>query len=272
MANRNRPDTTLALAASMLLHGGAVAVALVAWPWQREVPVGGVVAVNIVSNAPVTDMRPAIAAEDPQEAQTEDPVEGAPVTTAGTPSEEPPAVATKSSAAAKAIPDKSKTPDKAPPKEAPKTPAKANRGLDLDALAASITKTNRPSGSPKAGGTKGPARPETAKDARPALGQGLSASALVGLTDELQRRWNPNCEVEGGRDVRIRVAFVLGPAGQVVGQVDAGGQEFSGNPVVQAAAERAIRSVYAAAPFRNLPREYYGVRIGVNFNAREACL
>ena len=41
---------------------------------------------------------------------------------------------------------------------------------------------------------------------------------------------------------------------------------------LQAAAERAIRSVYAAAPFRNLPREYYGVRIGVNFNAREACL
>ncbi len=260
MAHRNRPDTTLALAASMLLHGGAVALALVAWPWQREVPVGGVVAVNIVSNAPVTDMRPAIAAETPQEAQTEDPVEGAPVTTTGTESEEPPAVAAKSSAAAKAVPDKSKT------------PAKANKGLDLDALAASITKTNRPSGSPKSGGTKGPARPETAKDARPAQGQGLSASALVGLTDELQRRWNPNCEVEGGRDVRVRVAFVLGPAGQVIGQVDAGGQEFSGNPVVQAAAERAIRAVYAAAPFRNLPREYYGVRIGVNFNAREACL
>jgi hypothetical protein len=34
---------------------------------------------------------------------------------------------------------------------------------------------------------------------------------------------------------------------------------------------RAVRAVYAAAPFRNLPREFYGEQIAVNFNAREAC-
>ena len=38
------------------------------------------------------------------------------------------------------------------------------------------------------------------------------------------------------------------------------------------AAERAIRAVFAAAPFRDLPRQFYGDRIAVNFNAREACL
>jgi hypothetical protein len=42
--------------------------------------------------------------------------------------------------------------------------------------------------------------------------------------------------------------------------------------VEKAAAERAIRAVYAAAPFRTLPRQFYGDRIAVNFNAREACL
>ena len=92
------------------------------------------------------------------------------------------------------------------------------------------------------------------------------------MTDELQRRWNPNCEVEGGRDVRIRVTFTLSSSGQVLGQPDAGGKERSANPVEKAAAERAIRAVFAAAPFRDLPRQFYGDRIAVNFNAREACL
>jgi hypothetical protein len=87
----------------------------------------------------------------------------------------------------------------------------------------------------------------------------------------LQRRWNPNCDVEGGRDVQVRVTFILGQAGQVVGEVGADGQDRSANPVVQAAAERAIRAVYAAAPFRSLPRDFYGQRIAVRFNAREAC-
>ena len=97
-----------------------------------------------------------------------------------------------------------------------------------------------------------------------------TAAALSGLTDELQRRWNPNCDVEGGRDVQVRVTFTLGVGGQVVGEVNAqirGAQ----NAVSQAAADRATRAVYAASPFRSLPREFYGDRIAVNFNAREAC-
>ena len=43
------------------------------------------------------------------------------------------------------------------------------------------------------------------------------------------------------------------------------------NAVAVAAANRAVSAVYAAAPFRNLPREFYGERVAVNFNAREAC-
>jgi periplasmic protein TonB len=41
--------------------------------------------------------------------------------------------------------------------------------------------------------------------------------------------------------------------------------------VADAAATRARSAVFAAAPFRTLPREFYGERISVNFNAREAC-
>jgi hypothetical protein len=76
--------------------------------------------------------------------------------------------------------------------------------------------------------------------------------------------------VEGGRDVRVRVSFALGPAGDLTGPVEAGGLERSDNAVVRAAAERAIRAVLQAAPFPALASPV-GQRIAVNFNAREAC-
>ena len=86
----------------------------------------------------------------------------------------------------------------------------------------------------------------------------------------MQRRWNPNCDVEGGRDVQVRVTFVIGAGGQVVGDV-ASQIKGAQTPVSRTAAERAVSAVYAAAPFRSLPREFYGDKIAVNFNAREAC-
>ncbi|MDP3300267.1 MAG: energy transducer TonB, partial [Phenylobacterium sp.] len=115
------------------------------------------------------------------------------------------------------------------------------------------------------------ARPETASQARPTTGSGLSGAAMSGLAEELQRRWNPNCEVEAARNVRVRVTFRLGGDGRVVGDVRAGGQENSSDPVTRAAAERAIRAVYSAAPFTTLPREFYGDQIAVSFNAAQAC-
>jgi outer membrane biosynthesis protein TonB len=153
---------------------------------------------------------------------------------------------------------------------AQKPPAKVEKGLDFDALSASLSKMVKPSPAKPSSAAKGPARPETAPQPRPALGAGASAAALSGLTEELQRRWNPNCEVEGGRDVQVRVSFVLGAGGQVVGDV-ASQIRTAHTAVSQAAADRAVRAVYAAAPFRTLPREFYGDRIAVNFNAREAC-
>ena len=102
------------------------------------------------------------------------------------------------------------------------------------------------------------------------MGTAEQAAAFSGLTQELQRRWNPNCDVEGGRDVLVRVTFTIGAGGQVVGDV-ASQIRSAQTPVSQAAAQRAVRAVYAASPFRSLPREFYGERVAVNFNAREAC-
>ena len=70
--------------------------------------------------------------------------------------------------------------------------------------------------------------------------------------------------------MRLKVSLTLGGGGQV-GQVNANGAENSPDPVVRAAAERAIRAVYAAAPFTRLPRSLYGQRFDLNFKTSEAC-
>lgn len=277
---RQKSEFSGAMVASALLHAGVIASALIAWPWNRELPAGTAVPINIVANAPTTNLAPAVQAPEEAPAQTEDPVPDAPATPAApepAPTPVPPAPAPKPAPTPVPVPAPkpapAPTPKPAPakpppPKAAPAKPAPKSPGLDLDALAASVAKS---AGSQRSSAAKGPSRPETAREARPDLGAAQAAAAVAGMTDELQRRWSPNCEVEGGRDVRLRVLFTLGSGGQVVGQVDAGGKERSANPVEKAAAERAIRAVYAAAPFRDLPRQFYGDRIAVNFNAREAC-
>ncbi|WP_374472262.1 energy transducer TonB [Phenylobacterium sp.] len=272
-----RRELSPAALGSILLHAGIAAALLISWPWARDLKVGAVVPVTIVANAPVTDLRAAEQGPQEQTAQTEAPVPDAPPETAPPPAPTPPTPAPTPTPTPKAAPPKpAPTPaPKAAQIPAPKTPpAKAQpkpaeKGLDFDALLASIPGSKsapRPSSA-----QKGASRPETAQQARPNLGSGLAASAAMnGLVDELQRRWNPNCAVEGGRAVVVRVTFQVGSGGQLVGEPAA---EIRGprNSESQAAADRAVRAVYAAAPFRTLPREFYGQRVAVNFNAREAC-
>lgn len=276
---RDRTDYSRAMAASVLLHVGVVVLLMVSRMWEKQLPVGSVVPVNIVANAPITDLRAAEQAPKAQTAQTEEPVAQAPATPAAaepTPAPPPP----------KPLPSPAKPVPPAPqPKPLPvkpavdprakgqKPPAKAEKSLDLDALAASIARSAKASGGKTSSAARGANRPETALQARQAAGAGRAemAAAMNGLASELQRRWNPNCEVEGGRDVKVRVTFTLGSGGQLIGAVDAGGQENSANPVIKAAAERAIRAVHQAAPFSTLPRDFFGQRVAVNFNAREAC-
>ena len=284
---RTRSDFSAAMMVSVLLHGSALIAALISWPKEPK-PVGTTVPVNIISNAAYTDLRAAAKAAKAQAAATEQPVpEAPPEPAAEAPLPDPaPPVPTPAPkpAPAKPVPTPAPTPTPVPAptpakpavdpnaKAEQKPAPKPQKALDLDALSASIAKS-RPSGGKASSAAQGPARQETALEARPAAGagKGVSASALQGLVSQLQRRWNPNCEVEGGRDVRVRVTFTLSATGQVVGPVEAGGQENSSNPVVRAAAERAIRAVRQAAADKALPREVYGQAWAPTFNAQEAC-
>ena len=257
------------MAGSVLLHLVVALALMISWPFAKELKIGASVPVTLVNNAPATNMRPAVQAPEEAPPQTEVPAPDAPMETV-TPDPDP----TPAPPTAKAPPTP-KPPAPAPqavkPAPTKPTPAKPKPAdVDFDALLASINKPAKVSGAARANAQRGPNRPETAREARPDLGSGLAASALTGLADELQRRWTPNCEVEGGRDVQIRTTFRLGPTGQVVGDVKSEIRAGQGG-VAQAAAERATRAVYAAQPFQNLPRQLYGQPIAVNFNAREAC-
>ena len=273
---RERSEFSGAMLASTLLHAGVIVAAMISWPWARQLPLGSAVPINIVANAPVTDLAPAEQGPEDLPAQTEEPVPEAPAPPAApaptpqpvpTPPKPAPTPAPKAAPVPKPAP--TPTPKPAPAKPAEKAPAKpapkAEKGLDLDALAASLP------GAQRSSAAKGPSRQATAPEARPDLGSGQAAAAIAGMSDEIQKRWNPNCNVEGGRDVRLKVSFTLGGGGQVVGQVGAHGAENSADPVVKAAAERAIRAVYAAAPFTRLPRSLYGQRFDLNFKTSEAC-
>lgn len=260
-ARAKRLEVSPAALGSLALHVAVAAAFMISWG-SRDLKVGAVVPVTIVSNAPDVDTRPAVQGPETQEAATEEPVAEAPPEPAPPPQPVPPPPTPK---AAPTPTPKATTP-------LAKTPAKpAPKSFDLDALSASLTAPARNAPQRPSAAPKGPSRAETAPVARQTVGTGLAAgAALQGLAEELQRRWNPNCEVEGGRDVVVRVTFQLGVGGQVVGDVQSQIQGAR-TPVSQAAADRAVRAVYAAAPFRNLPREFYGDRVAVNFNAREAC-
>ncbi|WP_293679089.1 energy transducer TonB [uncultured Phenylobacterium sp.] len=263
-AAARRVEISPAALGSLALHGAVAAALMISWG-SRDLKVGSVVPVTIVSSAPDRDTRPAEQAPETQTAMTEEPALEAPPEPVPPPPAPAPTPPTKTSKPAE------KAPAPLPAKPAAKAPTKpAEKSLDLDNLYASLTKPARNTQRPSSA-QKGPSRAETAPVARQTVGSGLAAgAALEGLADELQKRWNPNCDVEGGRDVMVKVAFQLGAGGQVVGDVV---PQIQGarTPVAQASADRAVRAVYAAAPFRGLPREFYGDRIAVNFNAREAC-
>jgi protein TonB len=245
-----RAELSPAALGSVALHGTILVALLISWRFSHDLKIGSAVPVTIVANAPETNLREADQAPQAQAAQTEAPVAEAP------PQAVPPPAAPQ--------------PTPAPPTPKPAV-TKPQKNLDFAALDASLAKSAaKPAPAKPSSATQGPARPETALQARPALGAGESAAAISGLADELQRRWNPNCDVQGGRDVIIRATFQLGAGGNVVGEVATQVARGQGG-VAEAAAARARSAVFAAAPFRNLPRQFYGERISVNFNAREAC-
>jgi outer membrane biosynthesis protein TonB len=242
---------------------------------SRELKVGSVVPVTIVSNAPPAPPPPAVQGPEELPAQAEaptpQPVPPTPTPPAPQPQPTPPPPKPTPAPPPKPTPAPTPTPKAAPPPKAtPPAPKPVQKGLDLDALDASLAPT-KPTGGRASNAQKGPPRAATSPTARDTIGDTLAAGqAIRGLAEELQRRWNPNCDVEGGRDVLVSVTFMIGGGGQVSGTPTV---EFRSprTDVAEVAGDRAVRAVFAASPFRNLPREFYGQRVKVNFIAREAC-
>ncbi len=254
------------MAGSVLLHVTVAVALMISWSFTRNLKVGSVVPVTIVSHAPPAEPKPVEAAPVEQQAQVEEPAPQAPPKP--TPPPPPKPTPPKPEPTPKVTPPPKPVPAPTPAKPAP--PAKPQKSLDLDALSASISSLSKPQPAKPSAAPKGPTKPDASPAPRSTLGSADASVAIRGLTEELQRRWNPNCDVEGGRDVLVHVTFTLGQGGQVVGDV---GSQIRGptTPVARVAAERAVAAVYAASPFRSLPREFYGEKIAVNFNAREAC-
>ena len=258
-----------ALIGSVAFHGALAAAFLIGWPWKAPKPItlGESVPVTIVTEGP-TNVRPAEEAPVEQTAQTEEPTpEATPTPPAPVPAPTPtPAPTPPAKAPPPPVPKPTPKPTPAKP-----TPAKPKEDF-FASLEASLAKTKKSTGKPTANAPKGQARAETSVSARPAAGAatGLSAAALGRLQGEVQDRWNPNCEVEGGANVNVRVVFVIGPGGRVVGQPESPGTS-SPDPVVKAASDRAVRALLQASPFAYLPSDLYGQKIALNFNAKQAC-
>ena len=264
----DRTNFTPALVGAIGLHALVVAAILfMPSPKSKPVIIGQSVPVTIVTEGP-TNVRPAIEAPEDQTAQTEEPT---PQADPQPPAPVPAPVPTPAPAPPKPVAPVP-TPKPTPTKPTPPKPAKPEPDF-FASLEKTLAKTPKAAGKPVANAAKGPTRPETATQARPGAGAmtGLQAAAIAGMKDEIQRRWNPNCEVEGGADVQVRVNFKLATGGRLVGQVTAGGAENSPNSTIKAAADRAIRAVYQSAPFEGLPPDYYGQQLNLNFKARDAC-
>ena len=251
-----------ALVGAAMLHVGLF-LAVTMWVHPSMIPVGSAVPITIVSSAPTTDTKPAEEAPQVQTAATETP---APEAQPAPPPVPTPAKPTPAKAAPPTPPTK---PSPIPQKPVPPKPvAKPTPSFDLDALQASISRAAHAAPAKPSAAPRGPTRAETDLHARPDAGRGVSQSQLEGLQQLLGRLWNPNCQVEGGENIRLKLAFTVAIDGRVAGSVSAGGAEHSSDPVTGAAARRAIDAVHQVEPYAE---PYRGQRITVNFNAKEVC-
>jgi outer membrane biosynthesis protein TonB len=225
-------------------------------PWPM--PGGSAVPIELVSSGPPKPAAQAQVAPQTQQAAAEVPAPQPPQTVPAPPAPEPKPAATKTEAPARVIPKPAPTPSRPQP----------TRAFSLDALAASIAKAARSTpAKPAAVAQRGPNRPQTAPQAVVQTGEGVTQSDMEGLQQLLGRLWNPNCAVEGAGAVVIPVKFLVGPSGRVIGRVTAS-EISSSDPVIAAAARRAIDAVHEAEPF---PEVFRNNPFTVNFDARKYC-
>ncbi len=254
---RERTGIAPALLVSAVLHVGALAAIVVFGALFKEpFKVGGGVPVTLVANGPPEFMQ-AREADTVQEAQAEEPEPFVEPEPAPTPEATP-----------AAQPKPSKTPPVPPKKSTQRAELDFDRLLSDVEAAAPQKKAAPPK---KGGGKKGPAK--DALTVQVGSGKRVSAEAgryLGSLGKELSRRWNPNCLVEGGADVRAEVRFRISFGGKLLGRPTSS-EAGTRDPMVRVASERAIRAVYAAEPFENFPPELYGEELIFPFDAPAAC-
>lgn len=259
----SRDSRLPAFAAAVALHLGLFALVLLL-PHRPPPPIGSSVPINIVSDAQVTNTRPAVQAPQTETAAAPAPVlQAPPQPPAPAPAPVPTFTRTRPQPVTPPRPTPVPTPQPARTAAPP-----AQKSFDFNKLQQIIANAQHASGRQSSSAARGPARAETAPQARPDAGQGLSQSDLQGLEQLLERLWNPNCDVAGGSSVKLRVRFVVDLSGGLLGQPTAGGLEHAADPVVAAAARRALDAVREAAPYS---APYYGQPITVNFDAKEAC-
>lgn len=257
MNRRERTGIAPALAVSVALHAAALAaVVFFGGLFQKPFQLGGGVPVTLVTSGPPEFIQAELS-DQVQEAQTEapDPVAEPEPTPLPTPA-----------AAAVPKPDAKKPTPVTPGRTGPRAE------LDLDKLLSDVETTSKASTPPKkGGGKKGPK-----KDALTVqIGSGKRVSAatkgyLLNLGNDLSRRWNPNCLVEGGADIRAEVTFRVSFGGKLLGRPKSS-EAGTKDPMVRVASERAIRAVYAAEPFDDFPPELYGEELIYPFDAPAAC-
>lgn len=278
-------DRYPAYAASAGLHLIVLLAGVIAWPWMAPTKIMTVTPVTLVTRAEVTDLRAAEKAETVQEAAIETPVETAPPEVVTPP---PPAPA-KPQPTLKPVPPKPVPPKPVPAlnldqlaasvskaKPQKTTPAaKPAPSLDLDALAASVGKS--PSSAKPSSAPKGATRAQTDLVARQAVGAGKGATVdqLAAISAKLGRLWNPNCGVEGSANVVVKIRLTLDPNGRLLRAVLVDEQRIngSGDSVLRAAATRALTAVARAAPYDELPSEDFANwrSFVVAFDARQQC-
>ena len=274
--NRRGVNFAPALVAALVLHLAVLVGGLVVWP-HKDPPIlpTGVTTVTVV-DAPAADLRPAVAAEEIALAAAEAPVPEAalePPSPVASPEPPAPAPPPQPAAAKPSLTRPSPSAKPAPAKPPPKAAAKpTSPGLDLEALTTSLAKSARAGGA-RSSAPKGANRAETALAARQGKGAAdaalSDASALVG--ERLNRMWNPNCSVEGAGAVIVRVQFNLTEEGELDGPPQL--LDHGSSAVWQAAADRAVRAVAQAAPYKELPKASYKQwkSFRARFNGEQAC-
>ena len=256
LALNRRDSLTPALLAALVLHVCLFLAVTFLRP-AMPLPIGSAVPINIVSSAPATDSRPAIQAPETQTAQVEQPVPRAKAPTPPPVVQPTPAPTPTPTPAVHPRPAPSPAPKPKPMVKPP--PAPAPDSFDLNKLQASISRYASHNPPTPAYAARGPTRVETAPIARVDAGQGVSQSDAQGLTQLLERLWNPNCS--SGDTTIVPVTFSVGEDGRVTGRVTEAAR-------ASADALRAIDAVHQAEPYAEA---YRGKTFTVNFNARAAC-